>query len=177
VLWLQGQLKAFRARRFEALNVETLGDELESVVGKYRHEVYHHAKAVIAILMRRHAVYGDWTDLQGDWDMLLWAIKDSRSLAKTAPAQIKSAYRSARLEAALHGEGQWPARCPWRTLEALGRAVRARDRAYRALERNSDPDFANLRPIPFPAQSWAPRRASTRGRPRPSPRAAWRPRG
>lgn len=32
VKWLQGQLKAFRARRFEQLDVEALGEELEGVV-------------------------------------------------------------------------------------------------------------------------------------------------
>ena len=137
----------FRARRFEELDVETLGDELEGVVATYRREVKERAERVIAILMRREYVYGDWDDLRGEWDMLREAIKESPSLAKTAPAQIKRAYRSARLSAELHGEGRWPATCPWRTLEALRRAVRARDREYRALEQKGDPDFRSLRRV------------------------------
>lgn len=87
VKWLQGQLKAFRARRFEQLDVEVLGDELQSVVAKYRNEVREHAERLFRILMRREYVYGDWDDLRGEWDMLLEAIKDSPSLAKTAPAK------------------------------------------------------------------------------------------
>ena len=81
--------------------------------------------------------------------MLLEAIKDSPSLAKTAPAQIKWAHQSARLSAALHGEGMWPAKCLWPTLEALRRAVRARDREYLTLEQKGDPDFASLRLAPW----------------------------
>jgi len=145
VKWLQGQLKAFRARRFEELDVEVLGDELESVVGRYRHEVYDRAERLIPILMRREHVYGDWDDLRFEWDVLCGALKESPSLAKTAPAQIKRAYRLARLTAELQCEGGWPATCPWRTLEALRRAVRARDREYLALEWKGDPDFCGLR--------------------------------
>ena len=147
VKWLRVQLKAFRARRFEELDVEALGDELEGVVGEYRNAVEEHAMRLIPILMRREYVYGDWDDLRIEWNMLRGAIKESPSLAKTAPARIKEAYRSARLSAELHGEGRWPATCPWRTLEALRRAVRARDREYLALEHNDDPDFRSLRRV------------------------------
>jgi len=135
VKWLQSQLKAFRARRFEDLDVEVLGDELESVVGKYRSEVRERAERLFRILMRREYVYGDWNDLTYESSMLNLTLKDSPSLAKTAPAQIKRAYRLASGEAELHGEGVWPAKCPWPTLEALRRAVRARDREYLAIER------------------------------------------
>ena len=149
VKWLQGQLKAFRARRFEQLDVEVLGDELESVVEKYRYEVRDRAERLISILMRREYVYGDWNDLRFEWDVLCGALKESPSLAKTAPAQIKKAYGYARITAELHGEGVWPAKCPWPTLEALRRAVRARDREYLALERKGDPDFCDLRRAPW----------------------------
>lgn len=86
VKWLQSQLKAFRAHRFEEL-----GDELEGVVGRCRHEVRDRAKRLFHILMRREYVYGDWTDLQFEWDMLCSALRDSPSLVKTAQAQIKGA--------------------------------------------------------------------------------------
>lgn len=132
--WLQGQLKAFRHRRFEQIEVETLGDELEGVVGRCRGEVGERAIRVNEILMRGEYVYGDWHDLTGEWDMLREAIEDSPSLAKTAAARVKRAYESPRLKAEVHGEGRWPARCPRPTLEALGRAVRGRDREYLALE-------------------------------------------
>ena len=89
VKWLQGQLKAFRARRFEQLDVEALGDELEGVLGRYRGEVRECAKRVITILMRREYVYGDWNDLRFEWNVLRRALKTSPSLPKTAPAQIK----------------------------------------------------------------------------------------
>ena len=145
VKWLQGQLKAFRARRFEQLDVEVLGDELEGVVAIYRREVRERAERLFRILMRREYVYGDWTDLTSEWDMLLEAIKDSPSLVKTAPAQIKAAYQLARFKAKLQCDGGWPATCPWPTLEALRRAVRARDREYLALEQKGDPDFRGLR--------------------------------
>lgn len=81
--------------------------------------------------------------------MLCGALKESPSLAKTASAQIKRAYGNARITAELHGEGVWPAKCPWPTLEALRRAVRARDWEYLALERKGDPDFCDLRRAPW----------------------------
>jgi len=171
VKWLQGQLKAFRACRFEELDVEVLGDELESVVGKCRHEVRDRAKRLFRILMRREYVYGDWNDLQFEWDMLRSALKDSPSLVKTAQAQIKRAYPHARVEAHLHGEGVWPAKCPWLTLEALRRAVRARYREYLTLEQQGDPDFGALRPIPRWGKSRSPGRSSTSGKRRSSARA------
>jgi len=59
VKWLQGQIKAFRACRFEELDMEVLSDELESVVGKYRYEVRDRAERLFRILMRREYVYGD----------------------------------------------------------------------------------------------------------------------
>ena len=149
VKFLQSQLKAFRARRFEELDVEVLGDELESVVGRYRYEVRDRAMRLISILMRREYIYGDWDDLRLEWGILCDAIKESPSLTKTAATQIKRAYRHARVNAELHGEGRWPATCPWRSLEALRRAVRARDREYLALERKGDPDFGGLRRAPW----------------------------
>ena len=51
VKWLQSQLKAFRARRFERLDVEVLGDELEGVVATYRREVLERAERLIPILI------------------------------------------------------------------------------------------------------------------------------
>jgi len=145
VKWLQSQLKAFRARRFERLDVEALGEELEGVVRTYRYEVREHARRLFRILMRREFVYGDWDDLRFDWDMLRSALKDSPSLAKTAPTRIKEAYLLARGRAELQCEGGWPATCPWRTLEAVRRAVGARDREYLALEQKGDPEFCGLR--------------------------------
>jgi hypothetical protein len=71
--------------------------------------------------------------------VLCSALKESLSLAKAAAAQIKrAAYGHARITAELHGEGVWPAKCPWPTLEALRRAVRARDRGYLAIERKGE---------------------------------------
>lgn len=122
---------------------------MEGVVAIYRREVRERAERLIAILMRREYFYGDWYDMTGEWDMLLEAIKDSPSLAKTAPAEIKSAYRLARSEAELHGEGRWLATCPWPTLEALRRAVRARDRKYRAIEQKVGWDFLSLLRAPW----------------------------
>lgn len=147
VKWFQSQLKAFRARRFEQLDVEAVGNELEGALGKYRGEVRHRAELLMRILMRAERVYGDWDDLKGEWNLLRCALEDSPSLARTVRAQIKRAYESARLKAELHGEGRWPARCPWPTLAALARAVRARDREYRDLERRGDRDFVDLRPL------------------------------
>lgn len=86
VKWLEGQLEAFRARRVELMDVEALGKELESLVGRYRHEVQERAKRLIPILMRQEYVYGDWDDLTGECDMLCGGIKESPSLGRTATA-------------------------------------------------------------------------------------------
>ena len=64
--WLQRQLEAFRARRFEQLDVEALGEELEGVVATYRREVLERAERLMSILMRREYVYGDWNDLRSE---------------------------------------------------------------------------------------------------------------
>ncbi|MDE2058782.1 MAG: DUF29 family protein [candidate division NC10 bacterium] len=122
VKWLQGQLEAFRARRFEELDVEALGDELQGWVATYRYAVEEHAERSFRILKRPEYVYGDWNDLTYESSMLDLAFRHSPSLVKTAAAQIKSAYRLARGRAELHGEGRWPAKCPWPTLAALRRA-------------------------------------------------------
>ena len=84
-----------------------------------------------------------------DTNVLSKVIKASPSLANTASAEIKLAYRRARVEAELYGDGRWPARCPWPTVKALLGAVRARDRQYRALEQQGDRDLASLRRAPW----------------------------
>lgn len=162
VKWLASQLKAFRARRFEKLDVEAVGCELESVVGRYKHAIRHHAERLIPILMRSYYVHGDWNDLHFHWDMLHGAIEDSPSLLKRAAAEIKSAYELARLEAELHGEGGWPRRCPWKSLAEFRAAVKARDAQYLALERACDADFANLRRAAWPIITRLPKRKGRR---------------
>ncbi len=47
VKWLTSQLSAFRARRFEKLDVEEVGCELEAVVGRYKYEVSQGAERLI----------------------------------------------------------------------------------------------------------------------------------
>jgi len=89
VKWLQGQLKAFRACRFEELDVEVLGDELESVVGKYRHEVRDRAERLFRILMRREYVYGDWNDLRFEWDGTCCVAPSRRARASLRRLQPK----------------------------------------------------------------------------------------
>jgi hypothetical protein len=144
---LEVQLKMLRARRFDKLDVELVVDEWEGVVGCYRGEVRCRAKRLIVILMRSYYVYGDWNDLE-EWDTLREALKESPSLAKCAAADIRSAYKSARLGAELHGVHGWPERCPWRTLDELGAAVKARYKEYRALEWTGNVDFGDCRRVP-----------------------------
>jgi hypothetical protein len=153
VKWLESQLKAFRSRRFEKVDVEAVGCELEAVVGRYRSEVRRRAERLIPILMRPYHVYGDWDDLRFEWDVLLEAIKDSPSLAKRAAVDVRRAYRGARLSAELHGKDGWPKRCPWKTLEDLRAAVGAQHRRYLALERAGDADFGGLRRAPWKSAS------------------------
>jgi hypothetical protein len=120
--------------------MKALGCELEGIVGRYRSQV-----RVIPILMRPYHVYGDCNDLRFEWDMLRSALKDSPSLAKRAAADIRSAYRLARLSAELHGEHGWPKRCPWKGPDDLLAAVKARNVDYIVLERAGDADLADLR--------------------------------
>jgi Domain of unknown function DUF29 len=146
---LESQLRALRGGCFDELDVELLIDEWEGVVAQYRGAVRDHAERLIQILMRPYYVHGDWNDLYFEWDMLRSALKDSPSLAKRAAADIRSAYRPARLRAELHGEHGWPKRCPWKGLDDLLAAVKARNAEYIALERAGDADFANLHRAPW----------------------------
>jgi len=96
VTFLASQLEAFRARRFDELDVEHVRCELEAVVGRYRHEVAHRARRLIPILMRPYYVYGYWNDLRHEAYMLRSAVEDSPSLAARANREIKGAYFHAR---------------------------------------------------------------------------------
>jgi len=171
VKYLQRHLNAFRAHQFGKLDVETLVDELESVVGRYRREVRDHAERIIQILMKREYVYGDYTDLWSEWSILTWTIIDSPSLIRTASVQIRRAYESARLHAALHGGGEWPKQCPWPTLRALRRALRMRHREYRELERKGSLSGLHPTSMPRQAKSWPPRRGAVASATPPSPSA------
>jgi hypothetical protein len=148
VLLLQAQLTALQAGDREALDVPLLADEFEAVVGSYRHAVREHAEMIIGILQRPYWIYGDWTELQLQRDLLLGALDDSPSLLSSADEQVITAYQHAHSTARLQGQHHWPDLTPWPTLQTLLDAVEQANQHYLALEQAHDPRFASLEPIP-----------------------------
>ena len=148
VLRLQAQLTALQAGDREALDLPLLADEFEAVVGSYRHAVQEHAEIIIGILLRPYWIYGDWTELQLQRDLLLGALEDSPSLLSSADQQVFAAYKHAHSTACLQGQHHWPEITPWPTLPTLLDAVEQADQHYLALEQAHDPRFAQLEPIP-----------------------------
>ena len=77
---LQSQMTALQAGNREALDLPLLASEFESIVGGYLNEVHKRAEIIIGILMRTYWVYGDWTELKLQRDLLLGALDDSPCL-------------------------------------------------------------------------------------------------
>ena len=63
--------------------------------------------------MRTYWVYGDWTELKLQRDLLLGALDDSPSLMASADMQVAAAYEHAHGIAVLHGLHYWPETTPW----------------------------------------------------------------
>jgi len=145
---LQSQLTALQAGNREALDLPLLASEFESVVGGYLNEVHKRAEIIIGILMRTHWVYGDWTELKLQRDLLLGALDDSPCLLGSADRQVTAAYEHASCTASVHGEHHWPKETPWPTLQMLLNAVGNADRRYLILEQSANHSFAQLEPIP-----------------------------
>jgi hypothetical protein len=147
VMLLQSKLTALQAGNREALDLPLLASEFESIVGGYRNEVKERAEIMIGVLMRTCWVYGDWTELKLQRDLLLGALDDSPCLLGSADRQVDAAYEHASCTASLHGEHHWPKATPWPTLQMLLDAVGNTDRDYLALEQSQVPSFAQLEPI------------------------------
>ena len=91
--------------------------------------------------MRTDWVYGDWTELKLQHDLLLGAMDVSPSLMGSADMQVAAAYEHAHGIAVLHGLHYWPETTPWPTLQMLLDAAAETDRHYFALEQAHDPPF------------------------------------
>ena len=148
VMLLQSQLTALQTGNREALDLPLLASEFESVLGGYSNEIQERAEIIIGILMRTHWVYGDWTELKLQRDLLLGALDDSPCLLSSADRQVTAAYEHASCTASLHGEHHWPKASPWPSLQMLLDAVRQADHCYLALEQSANHSFAQLEPIP-----------------------------
>jgi hypothetical protein len=148
IMLLQSQLTALQAENREALDLPLLASEFESVLGGYRNEIQERAENIIGILMRTYWIYGDWTELKLQRDLLLGALDDSPCLLSSADRQVTAAYEHASCTASLHGEHYWPKASPWPSLQALLDAVGLADHCYLALEQSANDSFAQLEPIP-----------------------------
>ena len=148
VVLLQSQLTALQAGNREALDLPLLASEFESVLGGYSNEIQERAEIIIGILMRTHWVYGDWTELKLQRDLLLGALDDSPCLLSSADHQVIAAYEHASCTASVHGEHHWPKASPWPKLQILLDAIGNADQRYLALEQSHDRFFAQLEPIP-----------------------------
>ena len=73
------------------------------MVCSYRYAVREYAEIIIRILLRPYWIYGDWTELKLQRDLLLAALDDSPSLLSSADQQVVAAYEHARCTARLLG--------------------------------------------------------------------------
>ena len=148
VMLLKSQLTALQTGNLEALDLPLLASEFESVLGGYSNEIHERAEIIIGILMRTYWVYGDWTELKLQRDLLLGALDDSPCLLSSADSQVTDGYEHASCTASVHGEHHWPKASPWPTLQMLLDAVGNANQRYLALEQSHDRFLAQLEPIP-----------------------------
>jgi Domain of unknown function DUF29 len=123
--WTQTQAKALRTKRWEALDLEHLAEEIESLGIKQRHAVDTHLRILLLHLLKWiHQPMESWTSWQCSIDArdeLNWRLTRNPSLRLKLPVSVAWAYPRARQLAARETGlplATFPESCPW-SLEQL----------------------------------------------------------
>jgi hypothetical protein len=122
--WVQEQAALLKARQFEALDLDNLIEEVESIACQERHLLWHRFRTLLTHLV---AWWGEIPERCIRWEGIITGqrqqiqdiLTDSPSLAPLALEELAEAWESVRQRSA----AQWhnaifPAACPW-TLEQV----------------------------------------------------------
>jgi hypothetical protein len=123
--WIQSQVQALRARRFDALDAENLAEEVEDVGRSLRRELTSRLRVTIAHLLKCQYEPEKRSDSwQSTLDEQRWnareILQESPSLRPQLHEILGTAYKSACLLAAremgltkLQRQRTFPSECPW----------------------------------------------------------------
>jgi hypothetical protein len=122
--WVQEQAALLKTRQFEALDLDNLIEEVESIARQERHLLWHRFRMLLTHLV---AWWGEISERCIRWEGVITGqrqqiqdiLTDSPSLAPLALEELAEAWESVRKRSA----DQWynaafPAACPW-TLEQV----------------------------------------------------------
>ena len=123
--WTQEQANALRTKRWEALDLEHLAEEIESLGIKQRHAVDSQLRILLLHLLKWiHQPMESWTSWRCSIDArdeLDWRLTRNPSLRLKLPVSVAWAYPRARQLAAREtglSLATFPESCPW-SLEQL----------------------------------------------------------
>jgi hypothetical protein len=123
--WVQEQAALLKARQFDALDLDNLIDEVESLARQERHLLWHRFRTLLTHLV---AWWGEIPARCIQWQSVITAqrheikdiLTDSPSLAPHALEELAEAWEHVRTQSA----EQWyhaafPAACPWTLAQVL----------------------------------------------------------
>lgn len=123
--WVQEQAALLKARQFEAIDLDNLIEEVESIARQERHLLWHRFRTLLTHLV---AWWGEIPAHCIQWEGVIAAqrqeiqdiLADSPSLAPLALEELAEAWESVRTQSA----DQWynaafPAACPWTLAQVL----------------------------------------------------------
>jgi hypothetical protein len=123
--WTQAQAKALRTKRWEALDLDHLAEEIESLGLQQRHAVDSHLRVLLLHLLTWvYQPMESWTSWRRGIDArneLDWRLTRNPSLRRNLPVSVAWAYPRAKQLAALETGlplATFPENCPW-SLEQL----------------------------------------------------------
>lgn len=122
--WALEQAEALRARRLDALDIENLAEEIESLSRSDRREIYSRLSLLLAHLLKWRAQpklrCGSWRASVGEARRRIDRLVNESPSLHDYPGQILAeAYADARETAADETGLEMPLACPWTIDEAM----------------------------------------------------------
>jgi Domain of unknown function DUF29 len=123
--WVQEQAALLKARQFEALDLDNLIDEVESLARQERHLLWHRFRTLLTHLV---AWWGEIPARCSQWEGVITAqrqelqdiLADSPSLAPLALEELAKAWESVRTPSAEQwSNAAFPVACPWTLAQVL----------------------------------------------------------
>ena len=123
--WAQERAALLKARQFEALDLDNLIDEVESLARQERHLLWHRFRTLLTQLV---AWWGEIPARCIQWEGVIATqrqeiqeiLTDSPSLAPLALEELAQAWASVRAQSAAQwSNAAFPAACPWTLVQVL----------------------------------------------------------